>query len=243
MILDEFSETFSAWFADKKLSFLREDALAAAIAAEFAGIAQPADGEYKTLFTAALWDEVRALMTARFTEIASQGWQFERFEAAWRTWLDANAAIDWTDERLVERVEALLMAGVQTANASAGALCDCAKRIVTDYGSAYYAWMRDNFTAGHAFEDLTPFAEPAVTLCAGLSFTPDTQPKIAALLQERYAAYALPSYWLWVVTTLLAGLRNTYPGATLHDCDEGSDFNPVRLDNTALGNYPRKTTL
>lgn len=243
MILDEFSETFSAWFADKKLSFLREDALAAAIAAEFAGIAQPADGEYKTLFTPALWDEVRALMTARFTEVAGQGWQFERFEAAWRTWLDANAAIDWTDERLVERVEALLMAGVQTANASAGALCDCAKRIVTDYGSAYYAWMRDNFTAGHAFEDLTPFAEPAVTLCAGLSFTPDTQPKIAALLQERYAAYALPSYWLWVVTTLLAGLRNTYPGATLHDCDEGSDFNPVRLDNTALGNYPRKTTL
>lgn len=243
MILDEFSATFTAWFADKKLSFLREDALAAAIAAQFAGIGQPADGEYRTLFTPALWDDVRAMLSARFTEIASQGWQFERFEAAWRSWLDANAAIDWTDERLIERVETLLAAGVQTANASPAALCDCAGRIVTDYGSAFHAWMRDNFTAGHAFEDLTPFAEPAVTLCAGLSFSADTQAKIAALLQERYAAYALPSYWLWVVTTLLAGLRNTYPGATLHDCDEGSDFNPVRLDNTALGNYPRKTTL
>lgn len=243
MILDEFSQAFAAWFADKKLSFLREDAWAAAIDAEFAGVAQPADGEYKTLFTAALWEQVRARMAARFTEIASQGWQFERFEAAWRTWLDANAAIDWTSERLVERVEALLAAGVQNTNATAAALCDCAGRIVTDYGSAYYAWMHGNIAAGHAFADLTPFAAPATSLCAGLSFNPDTQPKIAALLQERYAAYALPSYWLWVVTILLAGLRNTYPGATLHDCDEGSDFNPVRLDNTALGNYPRKTTL
>jgi hypothetical protein len=103
--------------------------------------------------------------------------------------------------------------------------------------------MRDNIAAGHAVDALTPFDEPAVTLCAGLDFAPGTQDRIAALLKERYAAYVLPSYWLWVVTTLLAGLRNTYPGATLHDCDEGSDFNPVRLDNTALGNYPRKTTL
>lgn len=243
MLLHVFSETFSAWFADKKLRFLHQDALASALAAEFAGIALPAAGAYKTLFTAALWDMVRALLTTRFTEIASQGWQFERFEAAWRTWLDANAAIDWTDERLVERVEALLAAGVQSTNAAPAALCHCAGRIVTDYGSAYYAWMRDNITAGHAFEDLTPFAAPPLALCPDLSFTPDTPTRIAALLQERYAAYALPSYWLWVVTTLLAGLRNTYPGATLHDCDEGSDFNPVRLDNTALGNYPRKSTL
>lgn len=243
MLLDDFSAVFSAWFADKKLSFLRGDAWAAAIAAEFAGMPPPADGEYATQLPPALWDQVRALMTARFAEIAGQGWQFERFEAAWRTWLEANAAIDWTDERLIERVEALLAAGVQSTQAAAATLCDCARRIVTDYGSAFYAWMRDNIAAGHAVDALTPFDEPAVTLCAGLDFAPGTQDRIAALLKERYAAYVLPSYWLWVVTTLLAGLRNTYPGATLHDCDEGSDFNPVRLDNTALGNYPRKTIL
>jgi hypothetical protein len=242
-ILHVFSETFSAWFEDKKLSFLHDDAWLAAVTTLFAGIPVPADGTYKTLFPPPLWDGVRGLMSERFAEIASQGWQFERFEAAWRTWLDANAAIDWTDERLMERVEALLAAGVLTSSATAAALCDCARRIVTDYGSAYYTWMRDNIIAGNAFDALTSFTEPTVTLCAGLSFTPATQTRIAALLHERYAAYALPSYWLWVVTALLAGLRNTYPGATLHDCDEGSDFNPVRLDNTALGNYPRKTIL
>lgn len=241
-ILHLFSEVFSAWFEDKKLTFLRDDAWAATIGALFAAIPPPADG-CKTAFTPVLWDAMRALMTVRFTVIASQGWQFERFEAVWRAWLDASAAIDWTEERLVEHVETLLAAGVQNASATSGALCDCARRIVTDYGTAFHAWMRDNFAASHAFEEFTPFAEPAVTLCAGLSFAPDTQPKIAALLKERYAAYARPSYWLWVVVVVLAGLRNTYPGATLHDCDEGSDVNPIRLDSTALGNYPRKTTL
>ena len=38
-----------------------------------------------------------------------------------------------------------------------------------------------------------------------------------------------------VLVHALADLRNTYPRATLHDCDEGSDFNPVRLGQTALG--------
>jgi hypothetical protein len=242
-IVHSFSEAFVAWFADKKLAFLRADALAAAIGAQFTTLPPPEEGACTTVFTPALWDAVRARMTTHFAAIASQGWQFERFEAAWRTWLDANAAIDWTDERLAERVEALLAAGVQDASAKPGALCDCARRIIVEYGAAFHDWMRDNFAAGNAFEDLTPFVGPAITLCPQLSFAADTQPKIAALLKDRYTAYARPSYWLWIVVTLLAGLRNTYPGATLHDCDEGSDFNPVRLDNTALGNYPRKTTL
>jgi hypothetical protein len=34
---------------------------------------------------------------------------------------------------------------------------------------------------------------------------------------------------------LLQRLRTVYPSATLHDCEEGSDENPVRLDSTNLG--------
>ena len=52
---------------------------------------------------------------------------------------------------------------------------------------------------------------------------------------ERYATYTEVSYRLHVLVHALADLRNTYPRATLHDCDEGSDFNPVRLGQTALG--------
>ena len=51
------------------------------------------------------------------------------------------------------------------------------------------------------------------------------------------------SYRLWIVLDLLSKLRNTYPGATLHDCDDGSDENPVRLGSTALGRRRIQTTV
>jgi len=65
-----------------------------------------------------------------------------------------------------------------------------------------------------------------------------TADAIGTLLTDRYNAYKDVSYRLWIVVSLLSTLRNTYPAATLHDCDDGSDANPVRLDNTALGNHP-----
>lgn len=242
-IYHAFSASFNAWYADKKFAFLHADALQVLIDAEFKTVAMFSDGTCTTVFDAALWDEVRAVMTAYFVDVAFNGWQFERFEWAWCQWLDANAAIDWLDERLVERVEAILAADVQTASATPAQLCDCANSIVTDHGMNFYAWMRGNVVAGNSVESLTPFVAPAIAPCPGVTFNSGTEATIAALLKERYTAYRKPSYWLWAVVTLLAGLRNTYPGATLHDCDDGSDQNPVRLDNTALGNYPRHNTI
>jgi hypothetical protein len=34
---------------------------------------------------------------------------------------------------------------------------------------------------------------------------------------------------------VLQGLKTVYPAATLHDCEEGDDSNPVRLGSTNLG--------
>jgi hypothetical protein len=51
----------------------------------------------------------------------------------------------------------------------------------------------------------------------------------------RYTSYAQVSYLLRLVVDALSELRNTYPGGTLHDCDEGDDRNPIRLNQTALG--------
>jgi hypothetical protein len=103
--------------------------------------------------------------------------------------------------------------------------------------------MDANVKAGMAFESFPPFAPDPITLCAGLTFKPGTDTSIAALLKDRYDAYKETSYRLWIVVNLLANLSNTYPGARLHDCDEGSDQNPVRLGKTALGNYPLRHTL
>ncbi|RQS65776.1 hypothetical protein DID96_25455 [Burkholderia sp. Bp8963] len=242
-IYHAFSDAFSAWYADKKFAFLHADALPALIDKLFQAVPMPAAGACTTVFDAALWDKVRALVSAHFVDIVRHGWQFERFEWAWCEWLAANAAIDWTDERLVERVETILAANVQTASVTAAQLCACARTIVTNYGEHFHAWLQSKVVAGTRVEDLGERPVHVVSLCPGMTFAADTQQKVAALLKERYDAYVKPSYWLRVVVTLLAGLRNTYPGATLHDCDQTSDLNPVRLDSTAIGNYPRRTTL
>src|SRR5262249_27470535 len=229
------------WHADKALDYLHPDALNTLISQQFAAV-KPTDVACTTVLDASLWAQVQALMVKRFVEIASSGWQFERFEAAWRRWLDINAGFDWTEEHLLERVQAMLETNLLTASVQATALCECAKSILNRYGAKFHERMDDNLRAGLALEYFR-FTPPAIDLCAGMSFKAGTSEAIAALLKERYGAYTEVSYRLQIVVNLLSKLSNAYPGATLHDCDDGSDHNPVRLDNTALGNYPLRTSI
>ncbi|MBK7936670.1 MAG: hypothetical protein IPJ82_06080 [Lewinellaceae bacterium] len=62
------------------------------------------------------------------------------------------------------------------------------------------------------------------------------------LVQQRYQKYTEVSFRLWVLVHLMADLENTYPTATLHDCDDGSDSNPVRLGQTGLGSLRKMST-
>ncbi len=241
-IYQKFSSVFIAWYGDKTLNVIHEDALSALIGAEFGARITTSDVSCTTVLTPPLWADVQAMMTRHFVGIALHGWQFERFENAWCKWLDANAPIDWTEERLVARVQALLERDLSSP-ASHSALCDCAGNILTQYGTQFFTWMQGNLIAGNALDALTPFAPSPVTLCPGMSFKPGTAADIELFLGERYGAYVEVSYRLWIVVTLLGELRNLYPGATLHDCDDGSDQNPVRLNSTALGNYPLRSTL
>jgi hypothetical protein len=240
-IYHAFSTVFVAWYAEKKFTFIHADALDTTIAGQFQTEPKATDISCTTVLTTALWKTVQEMMTAHFVEIALYGWQFERFEWTWRQWLDANAAIDWASERLMERVEAVLASNLKRATPQSE-LCDHTRTVLTDYGTRFYKWMESNIVAGAAFGALSAFTPPAIVLPAD-EFKPEAAVAIAALLKERYGAYAEPSYWLWALVTVLSNLRSTYPGATLHDCDDGSDQNPVRLDNTALGNYPHRTKL
>lgn len=250
-----FSTAFTTWYEDKLLDYIHPDALNTLIATQFSTALRPTDIACTTVLDVPLWAEVRAVMTKHFVEIALFGWQFERFEGAWYKWLKINATIDWTEERLLDRVQAILELNLLTASVQKTAICQCARTILTHYGIEFYQWMDGNLKAGRAFERFTAFdppnfslpptksLPPTISLCADMSFKPATAEAIAALLKERYDAYKEVSYRLWIVVKLLSKLRNTYPGATLHDCDDGSDHNPVRLDNTALGNYPLRTSL
>ncbi len=176
-----------------------------------------------------------ALLVEHFARIAAAGYQFERFEDAWCAWLDADAAIDWTEERLQDTVVEILTAGVTTPEVKPDALCRCAATILATVGTAFREWMDAEIAAGTPPDQLSGFDPPAPALCTGLTFAGTVADAIRDLLRRRYRSYAEVSYRLHVLVHALADLRNTYPRATLHDCDEGSDSNPVRLGQTALG--------
>jgi len=237
-----FSQAFEIWYDDKTLSYIHPDALREMLKNEFTSKISRAGISCTTVLSDALWAEILDTMIEHFHQIALFGWQFERFEDAWLRWLNANAVFDWTEERLQERIEAILTSGFVNGPLENDALCKCAADILTKYGMTFYNWMDSNFKAGRDFDAFTVFTPDPITLCPGITFKPGVAAKIEALLKDRYDSYKEVSYRLWVVVNLLGKLRNTYPGATLHDCDSGSDVNPVRLGLTALGNYPLRET-
>ncbi len=234
-IYDAFSAVFQNWYQDKTLNYQVPEMLRQALQALFAGQPNPADIACVAVLEAALWAEIQTLMVDYFQQVALRGWQFERFADAWCAWLTANAGFDWTEERLLERLAAIMAKNLAPGQQqlSQAQLCQCAAVMLADCGQAFYNWMRDNFQAGKSWPDLGAFVPPAVQFCA--DFNAGTAELIGQLLEERYNAYREVSYRLWMVVGLLANLSNTYPAATLHDCDQGNDRNPVRLDQTALG--------
>ncbi|USX24238.1 hypothetical protein NHH73_16555 [Oxalobacteraceae bacterium OTU3CINTB1] len=241
-LYEGFSAIFNSWYADKTLWYWQPDALESALVNAFASKPEASDFACTTVLEEALFAKVKNLMLAHFKEVVLNGWQFERFENAWCAWLQANAPFDWTTERVQARVQAILAEGLEgPVEGGEAALCRCAAGIVLPWGLAFDAWIEANMIAGRAPAEFTAFTPQPVQPCPGMTFKADTASRVEDLLRARYAAYTEVSYRLRIVLALLAKLRNTYPGATLHDCDDGSDLNPVRLGSTALGRQPRRT--
>jgi hypothetical protein len=238
-----FSGVFRGWYENKALDHQHADALRSRLTVEFASAVKAPEVGVSMSLGDALWSEIQSLMVEHFHQLALHGWQFERFEAAWRRWLKVNAAFDWPAERLHARVETLLKAHLLSMPADDSSICRGAAAILGQYGMSFHAWLDDNLKQGRELAGFSAFIPAAISLPVELSLDAGAAAAIGEMLKERYNAYREVSYRLWIVGSLLGKLRNVYPGATLHDCDEGSDFNPVRLDNTALGNYPRRTTL
>ena len=234
-IYEAYGAAFDAWLTEHTVIHDPPDVIAAALATMFDG-----DVDLDNVTCSDVIDEdVRAalqtVLVEHFVAIAHHGYQFERFEDAWCAWADADAAIDWTDEHLQDTVLEILAASVTTPDIDHETLCTCAATIIAEFGGLFREWMSTNIAAGTPLEQFTEFAVDDLALCPGLTFAAGSEEAIRALLMERYATYTEVSYRLHVLVHALAELRNTYPRATLHDCDEGSDFNPVRLGQAALG--------
>jgi len=225
------AKAFAAWYAGKEHRVFGPQAATQVVAGVFAGItaADVACG----LDLASPWGELQTKLVEHFVDVIVHGYQFTRFERVWYAWLEEDSRLDWGEERLVERLHAMLTSSLQGSTTTD--LCACALALLETYGGAFSAWMAENLDRGRERADFTPFTPPAIELCEGASFVPGTVEAIAAFLEARYASYVEVSYRLSLLVRLLEALTNTYPAATLHDCDDGSDDNPVRLNRTALG--------
>lgn len=159
---------------------------------------------------------------------------FDRFEDAWLAWREADALVDWTVERLPEAVAEILTAGLATPD-TVEAVGNCAAAMLTALGQVFGAWLDDLVAAGESPDQAAPIPWPDTLPECGLSFQPGVIDAVLTFARDRYSGYVAVSYRLRLLVRELAGLRNTYPRATLHDCDAGSDANPVRLGHTALG--------
>lgn len=230
-----YSAAFVHWWAKEATVVRRPAAARASIAKALGGVVLKGVGCAGDLDGAGL-DELRAVVLDHFTDIALRGRQFERFEAAWIAWAEADAEIDWTRERPLDAVIDLLAAAATAPTATRDAVCACAKRMLDEFGIAFRKWMDEKLDTGKPLDASPAFAGvDGLAPCGSLGAPDDVGAAINALLLGRYVRYAEVSYRLSLLNEALSALRSTYPQATLHDCDDGSDFNPVRLGLTALG--------
>ena len=232
-----YQAAFEAWFAEQPLTTLPFDVLAATLQQRLVDDVDLSS----TAGAEGIDDEVRGhltdLLVPHFAEIARHGYQFDRFEDAWCAWAEADALFDWSEERLHDTVLDLLSSGpgrtVPTPDHAT--LCACATAILAEFGTAFRQRIDAALGSGTSLDELSGFDPSVEMACGGVSLSPETAAAIREFLVERYDSYTEVSYRLSILVRALADLRNTYPRATLHDCDEGSDVNPVRLGQTALG--------
>ncbi|MBK7936671.1 MAG: hypothetical protein IPJ82_06085 [Lewinellaceae bacterium] len=153
-ILDLFAQKFNAVYNSLKYNYLPplvwETKLKAAFSTiSFQGLTclsvqlQPSD-------PMAL--EIHALMLGYFWGVARYGAQFSRFDAAWTAWLTADSAFDWAEERLHERVEALLATGLKpdAKKLTDTELCRCAGSVLESYGYEFHHWMSGKLSENQA---------------------------------------------------------------------------------------------
>lgn len=203
--------------------------------------------------------EIRGQMATYFAIVAVDGLQYTRLKAAWEDWLTTAARTDWcTRMPLRAGLERLILRRkIQQVFAEEERVVlkpdevewikNCACTLSEKFGHAYYERVtaKLNTRADLPNLDLTPIVTDILaeffadrTNCSGLKrlFNKELQDDITSLFIMMYPDELVEiSRKLKRLIGLLTSVKSIYPPATLHDCDDGNDDNPVRLDSTALG--------
>ncbi|NTU58403.1 MAG: hypothetical protein HGB00_05725 [Chlorobiaceae bacterium] len=187
-------------------------------------------------------DSVFEMLTGHFAAIVKgDQWHiYDRFEKAWKAWLEELSASPFRNgcngdfARLIEPLLAGMIGHWLDPH-------EAAAQAVAEFGSLFADKMKQTARSGADLED----TDKAVADIFDLAVTaaPFNSPSLSVkekntlkkLFVSLYGPRVRESLALWDVVTMLSKLRSVYPQATLHDCQDGNDRNPVRLDSTMLG--------
>ncbi|WP_020535962.1 hypothetical protein [Lewinella cohaerens] len=249
-LYDGFDALFQPWMASRLLTYRPYAAWAQDLRILFADLAS---ADFPCLGTDEAWDTLHDLLLDHFVTLAVQAHQFDRFEIAWCNWLEANSPFLWQplNAQLQRQTELWLQSTTGQENN-----CQCAELLLAYFGDRFRNWISSLVEEEADLADIPslasridaevwqPFRSDLTTaLTNDPSFCPlqglDANDERWEDLLQRWLAYY--SEWIAVayrhevLLRIFSDLTSIYPTATLHDCDDGSDDNPVRLDNTILG--------
>ncbi|KAA3438750.1 hypothetical protein [Rufibacter hautae] len=207
----------------------------------------PSHGPAAELETALKNTVAKALKTTLTTYFLGKEncFQFNLFRKSWAAWGTELLALDPYEPALEKQVEALLAAHfLETGEKQKPeTLCACASALAAAYADALRNWLdvAENQEIVLKAADwrkqltdlfvLSPTESPQT--CPALPSTFFTKLKNLLVEYYRYKLPLLQTHARLVRT--LGQLKSMYPPATLHDCEDGNDDNPVRLDATFLG--------
>ncbi|AOS83867.1 hypothetical protein BIU88_06700 [Chlorobaculum limnaeum] len=236
-------ESFSAWMKSEQYRTTPDDKRQTTLRDLFVAELDPLSNIYSgvsnyDVISPTIYD----MMSEHFAEVVEDDrWYiYKRFKDAWDAWLAAlpeRQRREWKPAGFVSRVQALMTGMI-------GSWLDpaqTARQALEQFGDLFDRAMRELAAAGDAVDD--PKEVVAIILDCALRYPPfnsrslsaDEKEALQRLFIELYAPRLHDSLLLREVVTMHARLTSIYPPATLHDCVDGNDVNPVRLDSTILG--------
>lgn len=185
------------------------------------------------------------MLTDHFTRIieADRWLLYDRFKKAWDSWLEANAKFRWDNEQVPRKIElALSDLGISRHNVLTRKRR--ASQLTERFGTIFSEEMRTNALEDKIFNTQKE-QQKEVLRIFNLAFTGNKIKDFGIILKDEnelakkfsniYSRYIDITIKLWKVVLSLSKLQSIYPPATLHDCDDSNDDNPVRLGSTMLG--------
>ncbi|HWQ26389.1 MAG TPA: hypothetical protein VN367_06340 [Chlorobaculum sp.] len=234
---------FKAWIESGQYRIAEESGLKNALNDLFHKKLDPLSGIYSGVSNYdIIGDELFVLLTDYFTDVvrAEQWFIYDRFEKAWKAWLETVSASPFRNgcsgdfARIIEPVMAGMIGSWLDPS-------ETTRQAVEQFGSLFSDTMRQLALTGASVEEPeTAVADIFDTAVKEKPFDSSSlsvaeKSTLKKLFVSLYGPRVEETLKLWNVVMMLAKLRSVYPPATLHDCQDGNDQNPVRLDSTMLG--------